>query len=413
MTLKWFFSSTVRQADQMRKHVQKILNAQRDLLDPRAIDAVQASINDLHNGIRAGLAKKELMDKMAALEKSANGFLKPYPNAALRENIEVLLVAIAVAMGIRTFFLQPFKIPTGSMQPTLYGITSNPDFSPNAGFSNELAPNPDFEIPNHLVRFFQFWINGVQYKELTARTEGRLESYNEPSHLLLFNLWQTFKIGGETYTVWFPPDNLLKRAGLLNYYGHPNPRVFKVGETLYKIKVTSGDHLFVDRLSYNFRHPKRGEIIVFETKGIISLRDDQFYIKRMVAMGGEKVQIGNDRHLVIDGKRLDASTPHFENVYSFDPSQPPRPSQYSGHVNGFVMREYNSQGDVPLFQNGNTVVEVPPNNFMVMGDNTLNSSDSRYWGPFSRTNVIGKSFFVYWPFGAQNGHPSRFGWGQQ
>ena len=58
------------------------------------------------------------------LEKVANKWLKPYPNAAWRENVEVLLVALAVAMGIRTFFLQPFKIPTGSMQPTLYGVTS-------------------------------------------------------------------------------------------------------------------------------------------------------------------------------------------------------------------------------------------------------------------------------------------------
>lgn len=77
------------------------------------------------------------------------------------------------------------------------------------------------------------------------------------------------------------------------------------------------------------------------------------------------------------------------------------------------MREYGFPGEVPLFQTATNVVEVPPNNYMVMGDNTLNSSDSRYWGPFSRTNVIGKSFFVYWPIGAQNAHPSRFGWGQQ
>ena len=61
---------------------------------------------------------------MENLEKAANKWLKPYPNAAWRENVEVLLVALAVAMGIRTFFLQPFKIPTGSMQPTLYGVTS-------------------------------------------------------------------------------------------------------------------------------------------------------------------------------------------------------------------------------------------------------------------------------------------------
>jgi signal peptidase I len=42
-----------------------------------------------------------------------------------------------------------------------------------------------------------------------------------------------------------------------------------------------------------------------------------------------------------------------------------------------------------------------------MGDNTMNSLDSRYWGDFPATCVIGKSFFVYWPI------TSRFGWGNQ
>jgi signal peptidase I len=44
---------------------------------------------------------------------------------------------------------------------------------------------------------------------------------------------------------------------------------------------------------------------------------------------------------------------------------------------------------------------------MVMGDNTCNSSDSRVWGSFPTGNVIGKYFFVYWPF------TGRFGWGNR
>jgi len=74
---------------------------------------------------------------MENLEKAANKWLKPYPNAGYRENGEVLLVALTVAMGIRTFFLQPFKIPTGSMQPTLYGVTSVPDYG--QGFDEAAA----------------------------------------------------------------------------------------------------------------------------------------------------------------------------------------------------------------------------------------------------------------------------------
>jgi signal peptidase I len=192
--------------------------------------------------------------------------------------------------------------------------------------------------------------------------------------------------------------------------GGPIPKVFTRGEDVMKLKAISGDYLFVDRLSYNFRRPKRGEIIVFETKGINHPQiSGDFYIKRLVAMGGEQVRIGNDRHLVISGKRLDASTPHFEHVYSFDPRQMPDDSRYSGHLNdavGYV-------GLAPLFRDAGVTQTVRPNHYMVMGDNTVNSSDSRTWGDFPRESVIGKSFFVYWPIGSQNGRDSRFGWGHR
>src|SRR5207247_1158498 len=96
------------------------------------------------------------------------------------------------------------------------------------------------------------------------------------------------------------------------------------------LKAVSGDRLFVNRVTYNLRQPKRGEIIVFESHGIPRLIPDTHYIKRLVAIGGDRVRIGNDRHLIINGRRLDASTPLFENVYGFDPKEPPRPDRYSG-----------------------------------------------------------------------------------
>jgi signal peptidase I len=152
------------------------------------------------------------------------------------------------------------------------------------------------------------------------------------------------------------------------------------------------------------------------------MAQDQFYIKRLVALPGDHVQIGNDRHLRINGVRLDASTPHFERVYGFDPNQPPRESQFSGHVNGTVAVNYGLYpGLAPNFPDEETVftnelLDVtnyltgegqPIDSYMVMGDNTCNSFDSRAWGPFPARNIIGKSFFVYWPLTA------RFGWGNQ
>jgi signal peptidase I len=219
---------------------------------------------------------------------------------------------------------------------------------------------------------------------------------------LIFNIKQSLWIGGVEHVMWFPPD-----------YGEPpyqgadpfayrarleQGHVYHKGDVVANLRVAAGDHLFVDRLTYNFRKPTRGEIIVFETKGIDTLPQDQFYIKRMVVMPGERVQIGNDRHLIINGQRLDASTPHFENVYGFNPDQPPRESQFSGHVNGTVAQQYGLYPNLaPLFPDAETVYTNSNDSYMVMGDNTCNSSDSRTWGSFPTKNVIGKSFFVYWP----------------
>jgi signal peptidase I len=403
MNLKWLFSSTVRQATAMRKHVQKILDHQRDILSPQAVQAVSESIAQTRAITRGGADKAAIVGQMASLEKVANDWLKPYPNAVWRENVEVLLVALTVAMGIRTFFLQPFKIPTGSMQPTLFGVTSVPDFSyvsTDQDTSHEEMMK--VKIPTGLDRIRE-WFAGVSYVTVRAKVDGVLERVDPPAGLPIFKFWQTLQIGGKTHWILFPPDygqpTLERRAGL-------SPGMaFKKGDEVVRLKVVAGDHLFVDRMSYNFVKPKRGEIIVFATKGIDRLTQDQFYIKRLVALGGEAVQIGDDRHLVIDGKRLDNTTPHFQNVYSFDPNVPPQQSRYSGHVNQKIGQQFSNADLAPHFADSSVVYTVRPDHYMVMGDNTMNSFDSRGWGDFPAGNVIGKSFFVYWPL------TDRFGCG--
>jgi signal peptidase I len=406
--LRWFCSKTVREATAMRRHVEKLLRAQRDLLAAPAIEAVGAGCKELREAVASTADKAVLKQQMENLEKAANKWLKPYPHAAWRENVEVLLVALAVAMAIRTFFLQPFKIPTGSMQPTLYGVTSVPDFTRldwrqedraklDSDIQAEVQVRQELQPSTGWARIRE-WFGGVSYVRLVAQSSGALQRVEEPLRLLIFNIKQTIWIGGVPHTLWFPPDcgqvDIATRCGLRQ------GQEFKRGDLVLNIKVRSGDHLFVNRLTYNFRRPRRGEIVVFETTGIAALPQDQFYIKRLVALGGERVQIGDDRHLIINGtNRLDSSTAHFENVYSFDPRKPAKESQYSGHVKLPDL--------APLFQDGRDGVIVADDHYMVMGDNTMNSRDSRDWGDYPAKNVIGQSCFVYWPI------TDRCGWGHR
>lgn len=400
MNLRWFISKTVREVAAAHKHYRRLLAAQRDLLAPQAVAAVQAALDNLDAAAKSGANAGALRLKAEELQFAGEKWLKPYPNPVWRENVEVLLVALAVAMAIRTFFLQPFKIPTGSMQPTLFGVTSE----------NYLAPggNPNFQIPTGWERV-KDWLRGTSYINIVAENDGRIESVSPPVGIKIVNFWQKFVLGGKEYTIWLPPDlgeapngvdPLVYRAGLT-----PD-REYRKGEPVIKLRTSAGDHLFVDRLSYNFRQPRRGDIVVFATAGIPEERrvnppywnipGDQFYIKRLVGLGGESIQIGSDRHLLINGHRLDASTPNFDGVYSFDPKNPPAPSRFSGHV---------SQPQMPFFPDNSTVFQIPEKHVMVMGDNTMNSLDSRYWGDFPMDSIIGRAFFVYWPL------TDRFGWG--
>ncbi|MGB9601545.1 MAG: signal peptidase I [Limisphaerales bacterium] len=386
--LKWFLRKTYRDGVEQKRHILRLLDAQRDILSKKAIDNILLAASELEEVLKAPFDKKAIAEKIEKLEQVANANLIPYPHQSWRENVEVFLVAIAVAMGIRTFFLQPFKIPTGSMQPTLYGITHI-----------NLKNRPDIVFPTGLKSFVNSWFYGISYYRVVAKNDGELNNISPVRKFVFFNILQTFRIGDETYYVWFPPDQLfdgIARAGV--YEG----QAFKKGEDVIKLVVKSGDHLFVDRMTFNFRHPKRGEIIVFETRGIQGIPQDQFYIKRLIALGGEKVRIGNDQHVYINGQRLDASTPRFENVYTF--GDQPVEGGYFGHVNNFVAAKYHKAGLAPLFPDGDAEFTVSPKHYLVLGDNTLNSLDSRYWGDFPQENVIGKAFFVYWPISP------RFGW---
>ncbi len=192
MILNWLTSKKVREASGMRKHVDKLLQHQRDILPPKAIEDLEGAMKGITEATDAG---GEALDKaMDTLEETARKWVKPYPNAVWRENIEVLLVALAVAMAIRTFFLQPFKIPTASMQPTLFGITAN----------NMI--DTGYQKPTGWARV-KDWFAGGSYVSFKADEDGTFDGISKPLRFLILNIKQTVWFAGKPHNLWFPPDS--------------------------------------------------------------------------------------------------------------------------------------------------------------------------------------------------------------
>ncbi len=445
MTIRWFLSKTVRQLTDMCRQMKRVLNEQRDLLSIDAINAVELARVEALSSIRSGAGTDELKKQMTKVEEAARRWFKPYPSPAVRENVKEFLVAVVTILSFTTFFLQLTKIPTGSMQPTLFGITyqdlsgehkvtlksgatlygqilgetpASIQFRDNTGEReiprSEIASagSNNFALPPFWKRFLLYWTQGISYKYLVAPFDGYVLGYGPPQPLFPFVKRQRVDFGdpmnpsqAKRLWIWFPPDDRL-----FNNVAHVGNRLFQKGEVIVQAKSVAGDHLLVDRFTYNWRKPQRGEIFVFKTRGIQDPRmpQDVLYIKRLVAKPNEEVRIGNDRHLRINGERLDASTPRFERVYEFDlHKKTPYTGPYKGHINAWAAAQMGFEGLSlsPLFPDETVSRKLGPDEYLAMGDNTLNSWDSRGWGTVPQKNIIGKCWFVYWPF------TERFGWG--
>ena len=133
--------------------------------------------------------------------------------------------------------------------------------------------------------------------------------------------------------------------------------------------VSPGDHILVEGFTFRFGKPHRGDIVVFRTAGIESLPQDQFYVKRIAGEPGDHVRI-SDGKLFINEKPVSLSNALGEIVY-----------------------------DLPsAFQNSaKTDVRVPKDCYFVLGDNSTNSLDSRFWGSVPRANIIGRVAYCYFP----------------
>ncbi|HEY5752529.1 MAG TPA: signal peptidase I [Chthoniobacterales bacterium] len=366
MTL--FAPKYAKEAHHIAKNVQRLLRYKRDVLNNGDFERLSAKNDDLFAAARA--ANKPAIEALTKELDVEIGKVAPMPDHhSWRENCETILVAIVIALGIRAYFLQPFKIPTGSMQPTLNGV---------------IAKRQDTPPPNAVQRAWEKIWNGRTYVNIVSpRDDEVLQLINRP-FLWFSQSTQIVMVSGSTYKIPCSPQDTEVQLGI-----RPGTTV-KAGGMLLRANITTGDQVFVDKITYHFRPPQRADVFVFTTANIQALQQragvtqTQFYIKRLAALPGDNVRI-DQPNLFLNGA-LATQWP-FQRVMS-------QQNGYQGYTNveGW-----------PLLSKPDQSLDIPPGGYLALGDNSLNSLDSRYWGPVPEPNLVGRGWFVYWPFGQHFG----------
>ncbi|MFT5906421.1 MAG: signal peptidase I [Cryomorphaceae bacterium] len=408
-----------KQALLLHKGAMKFLNYKRDLMEPDRVIEIESRRADLKSAIKAG-KKEEALEAGKLLEKTCEHALPKYrsPNA-FQENIEVFFVAIVVALGIRAYFLQPFRIPTNSMYPALNGITGG------------ALVKKDW--PSFPVRMVQQATHGRNYFSLTASSDARIVDITDYQSLHFFPRVRVQFSSGQIET-FSGSATSLEQAGLTKLYdelikkqdpgswarlkhksiddradayfrgsrdfGQPIFKKYNIeaGTKVLAGYTESGDLILVDKVSYHFKSPKQDEVFVFDTRGIEYIEESNrvnktppsHYIKRLIATPGQNISIQPVEHndpdypdggiLIRDGQNAD--DPGIMRVQS-------RQGGFNGYM---LMGITNKQLDYKP--------STGQSEYWAMGDNSYKSSDSRVWGSVKEFNVVGPAFLSLWPFGS-------------
>lgn len=154
---------------------------------------------------------------------------------------------------------------------------------------------------------------------------------------------------------------------LITYVGQ---RTEVDGESM-ETTLSHGDNLIVDKITYRFKDPERFDIIVFP----FQYQEDTYFIKRIIGLPGETVQIDEKGNIYID----------------------------DGDGNGLELLQESYGREIIKPENigiAKDPIELGPDEYFVMGDNRNNSSDSRteIVGNIHRDNIIGRAWVRIWPF---------------
>ena len=155
----------------------------------------------------------------------------------------------------------------------------------------------------------------------------------------------------------------------------------------------SGQFLIVDRLSYNFGSPQRGDVVVFKYP-----HDPKtYYIKRIIGLPGESLTMTDGKIRVTPATTVTTSTS--------TSTTPTSTSDVSTSSAGFILDE--SYIDAAHVSHDGFSVTLDLDHYFVLGDNRTQSSDSRAWGPLDRNLIIGKPFVRILPLSSISLFPGK------
>lgn len=388
----FFTPRYLKQARLLLKGVTRFVDYKRDLLPQAKLNEITSMRTELERAIKQ--KDEQRIDEISGkVTKVCQGALPDGGYSEFADNVEVFFVAIVVALGIRAYIAQPFKIPTGSMQPTLNGYIAQ---------RTEEDPTPNFAL-----NWYDYLLGGRTYINAVSDHEGYLretDPVTEHNFLLFFPYSTVHFQDGHSINISSPMRQLIGPGENLGFaertgayvaesqtitpdgahhtrlQGGAGVMIHK-GQILARGTLDSGDHVLVNKFAYNFRSPKRGEVFVFTTKNIrspyMNVPDEQgsqHYIKRLVGVPGDELEVKSPI-LWVNGKPAEEF-----GIKRVGAAQEP--------YHGYESRGFLSEG---------LTKKLASDEYWAMGDNSYNSSDSRYWGTVPQRNLVGPGLFCYLP----------------
>jgi len=406
-----------KEAKLLAKGALKFIHYKRDLLQPERVDEISSRRQDVLAAIQAGDRSQfdEASKQLRAVCENALPHEKPL--TWLEENVEVMFVAIVIALGLRAYYLQPFRIPTGSMMPTLNGIIGK--------------KAPEATWPSLPVRLEQKFLRGRSYVKIINDRDRQVRFINNRRADLADYQWLHFfsrSLLGFTNSepLMLPaPATQMMEIGLNEALqgARANKDILKKGVVLCEGYIDSGDLVLVDKFSYHFRAPRRGEVFVFDTidiRGIHQAARDQavrdqaagdqtakdqaagsHYIKRLCGVPGDALSVSSP-YLMNHGKIV--QEPGIQRVIQAQGLYAMNPTGYGLADPRYGQDDPPPRHRFPYISKPDDVLELadhaPPGQreYAALGDNTGNSLDSRYWGRVKEFNLVGPALISLWPF---------------